>query len=86
MRALERLLDWAMRHARSGGRIELDLADGVLAVRISTSPRCAPVAPETARNSLSVHFARSLLSSQGGGLWCDGEPDGTLLVSIAFPA
>ena len=85
VRALERLLGWAMRHARSGGSIDVELANLVIAVRVRTSGRCAPVSPDTARNALAVYFAQSLLASQGGGLWCAAEEDGALLVSIALP-
>jgi signal transduction histidine kinase len=86
MRALDRLFGWCLRHARGGGSIDVDLRDLVLALRVRTSVRCPPVAPETARGSLAVYFAQALFASQGGGLWCGAEADGTLVISIALPA
>ncbi|HEY8041859.1 MAG TPA: sensor histidine kinase [Polyangiaceae bacterium] len=86
-RALERLLEHAIRHARSGGAVDVSLRDGTAIVRVrAMGDADDEVVPESALRALAPHFADAALRAQGGTVWTEGAPDGSLLFCVALPA
>jgi signal transduction histidine kinase len=85
-RALERLLERALRHARVGGTIELTVRDVTITIRVrgtgADDARGAP--PESATKGLAMHFADSAMRAQGGAVWTEEEPDGSLLFCLGL--
>ncbi|HZU83140.1 MAG TPA: histidine kinase dimerization/phospho-acceptor domain-containing protein [Polyangiaceae bacterium] len=86
-RAIERLLERALRHARVGGTIELTLRDGTIAIRVrsSGSDDARATAPESAIRGLAMHFADAAMRAQGGAVWTEEDADGALLFCVGLP-
>jgi hypothetical protein len=80
--ALERLLEWTLRHSQGGG-VELCCMDRVVSMRgraegAGSAFAGAPV-------SLATHYADAVLRAQGGAVFTEIELDGALFVSVALP-
>ncbi len=80
-RALDRLLERALRHARTGGSIEINLRASTVTIRVRQGPtdESEPTPPEAAMRALGTYFAEAALRAQGGAVWTETDPDGSLL-------
>jgi signal transduction histidine kinase len=79
-RALERVVERALWHARGGGKVDLALTKGVLTVQVSPPP---PGGAEGAR-SLGTHFAQAAMRAQGGSLAIESD-DQHLVFRMTLP-
>lgn len=86
-RALERLLERALRHARAGASIDMTLRDGTIIVRVrgcgAIEAGASP--PESATRGLAMHFADTAMRAQGGAAWTESDGDGSLLFCVSLP-
>jgi signal transduction histidine kinase len=86
-RAIERLLERALRHGRAGGTIDLTLREGVIVIRVrSAIPEDRGSPPDSAVRGLAMHFADAAMRAQGGAVWTEGEAGGSLLFCLSLPA
>jgi signal transduction histidine kinase len=83
-RALHRVLERALRHARSGGSIDVTLRNGTVVVRVRSAD-AMPVVVEAGVHSLATHFADVVLRAHGGAVWIESDTDGALLFYVALP-
>jgi signal transduction histidine kinase len=85
-RALERLLERALRHARPGGAVEITLRDATVTLRVRSAPTHEPdrSAPEGAMRALGTYFAEMALRAQGGAVWTERDSDGSLVFYAAL--
>jgi signal transduction histidine kinase len=85
-RALERLLERAMRHARSGGAIEITLRDSTVTIRVraASSEQVDRSGAESAMRALGTYFAEAALRAQGGAVWIETDADGSLVFYAAL--
>jgi signal transduction histidine kinase len=85
-RALDRLLERALRHGRAGGTVEISLREGVIAIRVQSAiPEDGGTPPDSAVRGLAMHFADAAMRAQGGAVWTEGEAGGTLLFCLSLP-
>jgi chemotaxis family two-component system sensor kinase Cph1 len=86
-RALERLLERALRHSRVGGTLELSLREGTIVIRVRSAvvDEGVTTPPESALRGLAMHFADAAMRAQGGAVWTEGEADGSLLFCMSLP-
>jgi signal transduction histidine kinase len=86
-RAMERLLERALRHARIGGTIDITLREATLVIRVrSAAPEDgASAPPESATRGLAMHFADAAMRAQGGAVWTESDSEGALLFCISLP-
>jgi K+-sensing histidine kinase KdpD len=82
-RALERIVQRALWHARSGGRVDITLKSGTVVVRVGGPPL---VGTEVPARSLATHFAEAALRAQGGAMWTEKDADGALVYKVQLPA
>jgi signal transduction histidine kinase len=82
-RAVERIVQRALGHARSGGRVDIVLNSGTVTVRVSGPPL---VGTEVPPRSLATHFAEAALRAQGGAMWTEKDVDGALVYRVQLPA
>jgi two-component system, sensor histidine kinase and response regulator len=84
-RALERLLETALRHAHAEGTIAITLRDGTIVMRLrSAADEVDVTPPESALRGLAMHFADASMRAQGGAAWAECD-EGALLFCIALP-
>jgi K+-sensing histidine kinase KdpD len=85
-RALERLLERALRHARSGGAIEITLRDATVTMRVRSAPadEADRTPAEAAMRALGTYFAEVALRAQGGAVWTEKDADGSLVFYVAL--
>jgi signal transduction histidine kinase len=86
-RALERLLERALRHTRLGGTIDIALDESTIVIRVlgaASDEACASLA-ESAIHGLAMHFADVAMRAQGGAVWTEGDVDGSLLFCMRLP-
>jgi signal transduction histidine kinase len=85
-RALERLLERALRHARSGGGIEITLRDATVTIRVRSAATedIDRGGTESAMRALGTYFAEAALRAQGGAVWIEKDPDGSLVFYAAL--
>jgi signal transduction histidine kinase len=85
-RALERLLERAVRHARCGGTIEVTVRCAMITIRVHSVPGNENDAspPEAAMRALGMHFAEAALRAQGGAVWTESDRDGALVFRTAL--
>jgi K+-sensing histidine kinase KdpD len=81
--ALERLLEWTVRHVQGDGAVEVRCLDRVVSMR--TGPAGPGAKPASSPVSLATHYADTVMRSQGGGVWTEIDPDGSLCVTVALP-
>jgi K+-sensing histidine kinase KdpD len=81
-RALDRLLERALRHARGGSLIEVRQQAFALTIRVETF--VDTVAEPTAR-TLATYFADAAIRAQGGALWAETDGEGALIYRVALP-
>ncbi len=85
-RALDRLLERALRHTRAGGSIDITLRESTIVVRVrSCVQEGSTTPPESATRGLAMHFADTAMRAQGGAVWTESDSDGSLLFCIALP-
>jgi two-component system sensor histidine kinase/response regulator len=86
-RAIERLLERAVRHAPAGGIVEVSLRRGVLSIRVVTNGTDPDIGanPAAAGRALTMYFAETVIRSQGGAVWVENDADGMLVFRIAMP-
>jgi signal transduction histidine kinase len=86
-RALDRLLERALRHTRTGGTLEINLRAATITIRVrqSVSDEGEPTAPEAAMRALGTYFAEAALRAQGGAVWTETDADGSLLFCATLP-
>jgi len=82
-RALERIVQRALWHARSGGRVDITLKSGNVVVSVGGPPL---VGTEVPARSLATHFAEAALRAQGGAMWTEKDADGALVYKVQLPA
>jgi signal transduction histidine kinase len=80
-KAIERLLERALRHARSGSEVEIDQRGCLVTIRVETM---AEASVEASTKSLAMHYAEAALSAQGGRVWTEANGD-ALLYRISLP-
>jgi hypothetical protein len=87
-RALERLLERALRHAQTDGAIEITLRNATVTIRVQPSPAddSEPVPSDSAMRALGTYFAEAALRAQGGAVWTETDADGSLLFCAALGA
>jgi signal transduction histidine kinase len=85
-RALERLLERAVRHARCGGAIAITVRCAMVTIRVNSVPgnENDASAPEAAMRALGMHFAEAVLRAQGGAVWTESDRDGALVFRSAL--
>jgi signal transduction histidine kinase len=85
-RALERLLERALRHARAGGAIEITLRNATVTIHVRPAPGDTSEAPpaDAAMRALGAYFAEAALRAQGGAVWTEVDADGSLLFFAAL--
>jgi signal transduction histidine kinase len=85
-RALDRLLERALRHARTGGAIEINLRHATVTIRVKPGPgdHVDPTPPDAAMRALGTFFAEAALRAQGGAVWTETDADGSLLFCAAL--
>jgi signal transduction histidine kinase len=86
-RAIERLLERALRQARLGGTIEVTLREATIIIRVrAASPEdLRSSSPDSAVRGLAMHFADAAMRAQGGAVWTEEDPDGSLLFCVSLP-
>ncbi|HXN33141.1 MAG TPA: histidine kinase dimerization/phospho-acceptor domain-containing protein [Polyangiaceae bacterium] len=86
-RAIDRLLERALRHARVGGTIDLALREGTIVIRVRSAAydEAGSAPPESAIRGLAMHFADAAMRAQGGAVWTEGDADGSLLFCVSLP-
>jgi signal transduction histidine kinase len=85
-RALERLLERAVRHARCGGAIAITVRCAMVTIRVNSVPGNENDAspPEATMRALGMHFAEAVLRAQGGAVWTESDRDGALVFRTAL--
>ncbi|MGA7120690.1 MAG: HAMP domain-containing sensor histidine kinase [Polyangiaceae bacterium] len=85
-RAIDRLLERALRHSRGGGAIELALSEGTIVIRVRSATReeQGNSPPDSAMRGLAMHFADAAMRAQGGSVWTEGDADGSLLFCVGL--
>jgi hypothetical protein len=85
-RALDRLLERALRHARTGGAVEITLRSATVTIRVRSGAGddLEPTPPEAAMRALGTYFAEAALRAQGGAVWTETDADGSLLFLAAL--
>lgn len=81
-RALDRLVERALRHARASSHVSVDQRDGSVAIRVHT---IADGSAELGSRTLATYFAEAALRAQGGTVWTDTEATGDLVYRVAVP-
>jgi K+-sensing histidine kinase KdpD len=79
-RALERLLERALRYARSGSQVTIEHSNTTITIRVE---RIAEAAADLAGRTLAAHFAEAAVRAQGGVVWVEAE-GGALVYRIMF--
>jgi len=80
-KALERLLERALRHARTGSEVEIEQRGPLVTIRVETM---ADPAAEASTRSLAMHFAEAAVTALGGEVKAEASGDGALLYRFAF--
>jgi signal transduction histidine kinase len=85
-RALERLLERALRHARNGGAIEITFRDATVTIRVRSAPaeEVDLNAADSAMRALGTYFAEAAIRAQGGAVWIETDADGSLVFYAAL--
>lgn len=82
-RALERVLEWTLRHTEMGGTVELTCEARVVSLRARVGgPTGTSRAPAA---SLLTHYADTVVRAQGGGVWTEVDDQNILCVTVAVP-
>lgn len=84
VRALQRVLERALRHARGGGSTDVTVRDGSFVVRVRSAD-AMPVVAEAGIHALATHFADAVLRAHGGAVWIESDSEGALLFFVALP-
>jgi signal transduction histidine kinase len=86
-RALDRLLERALRHARAGASIDMTLREGTIIVRVRGcgAGEAGASPPESATRGLAMHFADTAMRAQGGAAWTESDAEGSLLFCVSLP-
>jgi len=86
-RALERLLERALRYARVGGSVDVTLKQGSIVIRVE-SPDGVAVVPDSGvtTQSLATHFADAAMRAQGGAVSMETDAGGALLFVVTLPS
>jgi K+-sensing histidine kinase KdpD len=82
-RAIERIVQRALWHTRCGGRVDIVLQAGSVAVRVERAPVGGAELPA---RSLATHFAEAAILAQGGTMWTETDADGALLYKVQLPS
>jgi K+-sensing histidine kinase KdpD len=82
-RALERIVQRALWHTRCGGRVDIVLQAGSVAVRVERAPVGGAEPPA---RSLATHFAEAAILAQGGTMWTETDADGALFYKVQLPS
>jgi two-component system, OmpR family, heavy metal sensor histidine kinase CusS len=82
-RALDRLLERAVRHARPGSTLTIDYAGGAIAIAAQASANGSGRTEPVAR-ALAVHFASAAVRAQGASLSVEVDGGGMLVFRIAL--
>jgi signal transduction histidine kinase len=85
-RAIDRLLERALRHARVGGTVDLALREGTVVIRVRSAAydEAGASPPESALRGLAMHFADAAMRAQGGAVWTEVDADGSLLFCVSL--
>jgi signal transduction histidine kinase len=85
-RALDRLLDRALRHAPTGGSVEVTLEGRAVVIRVaSTESGVHPIVHESTTRSLATHFADAAMRAQGGAVLVDEDTEGGVRFIVVLP-
>lgn len=80
-RALDRLLERALRHARCGSRIDVEQRAAGIAICVETM---SDGIGEPSGRTLATYFAEAAIRAQGGGLWTEPH-EGSLVFRVSLP-
>jgi signal transduction histidine kinase len=85
-RAIDRLLERALRFARVGGTIDLSLREGTFTIRVRSASKedAGPSPPDSAIRGLAIHFVDAAMRAQGGAVWTESDADGSLLFCVSL--
>jgi signal transduction histidine kinase len=84
-RALARLLERAVRHARPGSTLWLESSEGTLTVRVSPPTDERDVVPiHDVFRGLAMQFAETVARALGGEMLTDTSEDGSLVVRLTL--
>jgi signal transduction histidine kinase len=78
-RALERVVDWTVRHAGAGDEVEVRCRDGAITLEV------AAAGLQGVRPSLAMHYAEVVMRAHGGSVSTETDRIGGLLVTITLP-
>jgi signal transduction histidine kinase len=81
-RALDRLVERALRHARASSQVAIEQRAGSVAIRVRTM---TDGSTELGARTLATYFAEAALRAQGGTVWTDTDVAGDLVYRVALP-
>jgi K+-sensing histidine kinase KdpD len=81
-RALDRLLERALRHARASTQIGINQSIGGVAIRVET---ITDGRGELATRTLATYFAEAAMRTQGGAVWTETDGVGELVYRLSLP-
>ncbi|MGD0676637.1 MAG: sensor histidine kinase [Polyangiaceae bacterium] len=81
-RALDRLVERALRHARVGSVMTIDYAGGTIVIRVQSASSGRHDA--TNARALALHFAEAALNAQGGALFAESDGLGSLSYRVTL--
>ncbi len=82
-RALERLVEWALRYVQTGATFTITCEGRALSMRgQTTGPMGSSGGPAA---SLATHYADTVLRALGGAVWTDVDDTGALCITVALP-
>jgi K+-sensing histidine kinase KdpD len=80
-RVIERLLERALRQARTGSRVDVQQKDRALSIRALAGPGD----PDLTAPSLAIYFAEAAMAALGGGVWVESPEADVLVCRLMFP-
>lgn len=81
-RALDRLVERALRHARASSQVSVEQCAGVVAIRVHT---ISDGSAELGSRTLATYFAEAAVRAQGGTVWTDADAAGDLVYRVSLP-
>lgn len=79
-RALDRLVERALRHARRGSRIDIHQHDATVEIRVDTLTE----ASDPTGRTLATYFAEAAMRAQGGTVRSEADGSGALVYSVSL--
>jgi K+-sensing histidine kinase KdpD len=80
-RVLDRVLERAVRQARTGTRVEIEQAGLTVSIRADTSAELEVAAP-----TLALYFAEAAMAAVGGAVWAESVSADILVYRVVLPS